>query len=215
MAEPVAHNGPVESSILSRTTSLAAYFSGRKTHCLCVNTGSIPVAVARFSLVRYTAMMKPRPKYKEVVRHGHPMAGVDGRVAEHRYVMANHLGRPLTSDEVVHHKDEDSLNNAIENLELLSRSEHGKRHAKTVKRKKFKCPECKARFMRRARSIKAIQRRVFCSQSCANAYNAKARGLRGGKYNIHGNQQCYRRGCRCEVCREGQRLRIKAWRDSK
>lgn len=39
-------------------------------------------------------------------------------ILEHRYVMEKQLGRPLTSDESVHHKDGDRLNNVISNLEL-------------------------------------------------------------------------------------------------
>lgn len=40
---------------------------------------------------------------------------------EHRYVMAQQLGRPLTADESVHHKNGDRLCNEPSNLELWSR----------------------------------------------------------------------------------------------
>jgi len=48
---------------------------------------------------------------------------------EHRIVMEQMLGRPLTSEELVHHKDGNKLNNAPENLELFpSNSAHATHH---------------------------------------------------------------------------------------
>ena len=50
------------------------------------------------------------------------------KMDEHRYIMEQHLGRQLARDEVVHHKDGDKSNNEIENLELMSLSEHARQH---------------------------------------------------------------------------------------
>jgi hypothetical protein len=46
------------------------------------------------------------------------MARANGYVPEHRLKVAKAIGRPLTSEEVVHHIDHDNHNNDLENLEL-------------------------------------------------------------------------------------------------
>lgn len=49
-------------------------------------------------------------------------------VSRARYIMENHLGRELESNEIVHHINEDPMDDRLENLQVMSRSEHGKLH---------------------------------------------------------------------------------------
>lgn len=47
---------------------------------------------------------------------------------QHRRIMEDHLGRKLDKNEVVHHINGDSLDNRIENLQVMDRSEHTRIH---------------------------------------------------------------------------------------
>lgn len=51
-------------------------------------------------------------------RPGHIQAYADGKVMQHRRIMADILGRRLFSFENVHHKDGNRRNNSVDNLEL-------------------------------------------------------------------------------------------------
>lgn len=52
----------------------------------------------------------------------------DRSIKEHIKIMEEFIGRKLNSDEVVHHKNEDKLDNRIENLQLMTRGEHSRLH---------------------------------------------------------------------------------------
>jgi len=69
---------------------------------------------------------------------------------EHRLIMEDYLKRKLTSNEVIHHINGNTKDNRIENLQVLSNSEHSKLHNKKgnkyAKQKLLKCPTCKKSF---------------------------------------------------------------------
>ncbi len=77
-------------------------------------------------------------KYAYIYRPDHPHAIGTKKlyVAEHRLVMEEYLGRYLDENEVVHHINEDTLDNRIENLQLMTASEHIKLHKANIKRQK-------------------------------------------------------------------------------
>ena len=59
-----------------------------------------------------------------------PNAYVNGMVRVHRAVMAEVLGRPLVSAELVHHVDGNKANNVLENLAVVTRVEHPALHVR-------------------------------------------------------------------------------------
>jgi hypothetical protein len=74
-----------------------------------------------------------------------------------RYLMEQHLGRVLRPDEEVHHIDEDKHNNAIENLQVLTKAEHNAIHDK---RTFHECQNC-GKMSRRTKY------RKYCSPECS------------------------------------------------
>lgn len=67
--------------------------------------------------------------YRMIPMADHPQAQ-KGMVLEHRLVMEQKLGRPLVPSEQVHHINHNKLDNRPENLELLDRAAHGRKHGR-------------------------------------------------------------------------------------
>lgn len=67
---------------------------------------------------------------------GESMFSKQGYVLVHRAVMALHLRRPLTSDEEVHHKNLNPLDNRLSNLKLTTNGKHQGVHSRLTQRAK-------------------------------------------------------------------------------
>lgn len=67
----------------------------------------------------------PTPRGKALSIDGYYV--INGKKV-HRTTMEEHVGRKLLPTEIVHHINFDKLDNRIENLQIVSRSEHNKIH---------------------------------------------------------------------------------------
>lgn len=89
------------------------------------------------------------PKYRWIYINGK-------NVPEHRYVMEQYIGRPLTSDDIVHHVNHNGLDNRIENLVLTTRGEHVGLHPRTDETKRKVSESVKESWNRRSRKLKPL-----------------------------------------------------------
>jgi hypothetical protein len=90
-----------------------------------------------------------------VDRRGYRWIRVAGSsVREHRYLMAQYLGRPLLASEIVHHKDGNTLNNSRDNLEVMANGQHTRKHHVGMKRP----DEAKKAMSRAARDREDLRR---------------------------------------------------------
>ena len=84
--------------------------------------------VAKGKVKRLYGKDHPNWKGGHLARSGYRIVSRRGKrnLYEHRVIAEEMLGRPLESNEVVHHKDGNRSNNAPDNLVIMKRSEHDK-----------------------------------------------------------------------------------------
>lgn len=76
-------------------------------------------------------------RFVDIFGYAQVYAGGAKYKREHRDVMEKHLGRKLSEDEIIHHINGNTLDNCIENLQVMTQSEHARLHHKG--KKKAKC----------------------------------------------------------------------------
>jgi len=82
--------------------------------------------------------LKDRHGYIQIWKPEHPNAKMAGYIHEHRLVMSEYLGRPLSSEEFVHHKNGIKDDNKLSNLELMTKKVH---------KGEVQCPHCQKKFL--------------------------------------------------------------------
>lgn len=107
-----------------------------------------------------------KAKYKYYSRNGKIYA-------EHREIMKQHLNRELGKNEVIHHINRNGFDNKIENMQIMTNSQHSRFH--TLQRGTkivCICPTCNKHFiLSQYEYKKRIKRsksgKIFCSGKCS------------------------------------------------
>ena len=103
-----------------------------------------------------------------------------------RYLMSVKLGRFLTDEEHVDHRDEDKTNDAISNLQILTPGQNALKNLLhrlgSINLVRLSCPGCMKRFERRRGNTQLIPsmhgKITCCSRRCAGEISSLPSDLR-------------------------------------
>ncbi|AUG88571.1 homing endonuclease [Pseudomonas phage TC6] len=133
--------------------------------------------------------------YKELYKYGYVRKCKDDRarvdlfnsnkdrttISYAKYVVSVHLARLLDKSEEVDHIDGDKTNDSLENLQVLSKSDHMKKTCFDRKERKslvVSCAFCSCEFRKWANQV-AGKKNLFCSRSCNAKFTRSKGGFKG------------------------------------
>lgn len=119
------------------------YSERKKRKRTCLNCGSIFFTTSEKIRLGFGLFCNKKCRYTYMVGENHPtwkggtidssgykQVYVKGKIVrDHRIVYEEHHGVSLSSNDVIHHKNGVKNDNRIENLQLMTRSEHTSLHA--------------------------------------------------------------------------------------
>lgn len=94
------------------------------------------------------------------------------KVDVHRYVMEQAIGRKLSRNEIVHHINHDKHDNRLENLQIMSRAEHGRHHAPSTH-----SPEVRAKISARMKENPHGWRGALADETVREIRTKRAQGI--------------------------------------